>query len=107
MNNNQLSNIYNKFNTSDQTNNITPEIQLLLVIPPKNINIIKEPYRKLMTDVKYGLVHYFPHRTRLDYNNKNLYWKATPLLPIINIDEIMNVINSEDFKKIIKKNSKK
>jgi 5'-3' exonuclease len=71
---------------------MTPDLQLLLVLPPQSMNIMKESLRPIMNDIHYGCLHYFPREFKLSTYLKYFGWECIPLLPEINIAHISQVL---------------
>ena len=67
---------------------ITPQIQLLMVLPPFSKDILDENIQKIMSDVQYGCCHYYPTKFCLTTYLKTHLWECIPVLPNINVDLI-------------------
>jgi 5'-3' exonuclease len=70
---------------------INPHTQLLLVLPPQSSNIIPSNIRPIMTDIKYGCVHYYPIKFKLSTYLKYFGWEVIPVLPDINLEHLVKV----------------
>lgn len=65
---------------------ITIPLQLLMILPPSSINLIKnEEHKKLMTDINNGVLYYYPNDFYIDTYLKNWLWLCHPKLPDIDI----------------------
>ena len=71
---------------------ITPLMQLLCVISPMNQKIIPRKYQKIMTDVKYGCLHLFPHDFEVLTFLKVFAWECHPRLAPIDVHMIATAI---------------
>lgn len=77
---------------------ITPKLQLLLVIPVQSSNILPEPSRRIMTDIEYGCVHYYPEEYELCTFMKRFLWECTPILPdidIVHLEKVLRVMQNQ------------
>lgn len=71
---------------------ISPELQLLCVIPVSSKNILPGGLSKIMQDPKHGCVHYFPTEFKLCTFMKRFLWECSPILPNIDIEHLNNVL---------------
>jgi 5'-3' exoribonuclease 1 len=76
-------------NTSARTNRITADIQLLMVLPPLSKSILNAQQQKLMDDLDYGCVHYYPIKFCITSYLKNALWESLPVLPNIDLDNLI------------------
>ena len=70
---------------------ISIPLQLLMILPPSSIGLINKKYHKLMTDIKQGVLHYYPKDFKVDTYLKDYLWLCNPILPDIDI----NLLNSK------------
>ena len=70
---------------------ISPIAQLLMVIPPSCKMLLPSLYQKLM--VKGNLIHYFPILVKFDMLYKVMLHQCIPLVPIIDIEDIMKYVD--------------
>lgn len=67
---------------------ITPDLQLLCVIPKRSVNILPDHLKVFMTDPAKGCIHYYPDEFRLCTFMKKFLWECVPLLPEINMERL-------------------
>ena len=67
---------------------VSPIVQLVTIFPKNSISLIPTIYYKLMTDLEYGLLHYYPDEFKLDTLFKRYYWQCVPVLPPIDLELI-------------------
>lgn len=68
---------------------ISTELQLLMILPPSSFHLIDEKYHKLMSDINYGVLHYYPIDFSISTYLKKWLWLCKPNLPDIDI-ELLN-----------------
>lgn len=71
--------------------NITPELQLLCVLPIQSINCIPPKLRPIITDPLYGCMHYYPIEYTLCTFMKKFLWECSPIIPDIDISYLAKV----------------
>lgn len=71
-------------NDSEQID-ISPELQLLCVIPKRSLKVLPNDIQQIMTDPEHACIHYFPQDFRLCTFMKKFLWECVPLLPDIDI----------------------
>jgi 5'-3' exonuclease len=64
---------------------ITPELQLLCVIPVSSAKILPSKLASIMQDPKYACLHFYPKEYKLCTFMKRFLWECTPILPEIDI----------------------
>ena len=81
------------FNNSYPDIDISIPLQLLMILPPSSIHLIKnEKHKKLMTDINEGVLHYYPINFNISTYLKNWLWLCKPKLPNIDINLLMSKI---------------
>lgn len=81
------------FNNNYPDINITIPLQLLMILPPSSIHLIKnEKHKKLMTDINEGVLHYYPINFNISTYLKNWLWLCKPKLPNIDIKLLISKI---------------
>jgi 5'-3' exonuclease len=70
---------------------LSPEKQLLLILPIYSIDLINEKSKNYMTDISYGMKHLYPKEYKIQTLFKTHLWECCPILPIINIDKIIKI----------------
>lgn len=78
--------------TFEVGNPVDPFIQLLCCLPPQSAKLLPIPYHWLMTDPKSPLKMYYPDTFDIDPNGKVNDWEGVELIPFIDINEIMKVV---------------
>lgn len=69
-------------------------IQLLCVLPPSCHKILPKEYKYLVTSIDSPIIDMFPEKISLDMINKDLYWQCIPLIPVLDIDRILLIVNN-------------
>lgn len=67
-----------------ETQPYSPLQQLLIVLPPKSMNLLPEPIQELYQDIRFA--HLFPLEFKLDKIHKTKEWQCYPILPEIEED---------------------
>ena len=81
------------FNNNYPDINITIPLQLLMILTPSSIHLIKnEKHKKLMTDINEGVLHYYPINFNISTYLKNWLWLCKPKLPNIDIKLLISKI---------------
>lgn len=80
-----------KFNL---TKSLTPEQQLLAVLPYSCNNLVSKKYRYLMTDKTSPIKDMYPSEVKIDMIHKDMYWMCIPMLPYLDIDRIIDATNN-------------
>lgn len=73
---------------------LNPALQLLIVIPPQNINLIEHKYHKIVQDITYGCVHMFPRNFRLHTFLKMFLWECHAELPAVDLLQLYSAYNT-------------
>jgi 5'-3' exonuclease len=74
---------------------IPPEMQLLLVLPPQSVSILPPYLRPLMTDIKYSCLHYYPIGFKMSTYLKYFGWEVLPILPDIDVTHLKSVYDKQ------------
>jgi 5'-3' exonuclease len=82
--------IFESLDTS-RNQTIDASLHLLMVLPPQSKDLLDENIQCIMTDLKYGLCHLYPYRSKLQTYLKSAIWEHEVLLPDINLDELTTV----------------
>lgn len=75
--------------TFDNHTPISPCTQLLAVLGPYSKDLLPKSYQKLVTD-ESPISDLYPIKTTLDMIHKDQYWKCIPLIPVVDINRIIN-----------------
>lgn len=75
------------------TAEITPDMQLLIVLPRESKHLLKKEHQRFMEDVSAGLYHMFPSKYRIITYLKMHLWECSPVLPTINMALVRKYIN--------------
>lgn len=92
---NYLNNNIEDINSIKFTNDkpVASIVQLITIMPKQSIELIPKKYHKLLTEFKYGLLHYYPEKYKLDTIFKRYYWQCVPILPPIDLQYIKNKVS--------------
>jgi 5'-3' exoribonuclease 1 len=71
-------------------------LQLLLVLPPQSKGLLPEHLQKVMTDINYGCLHYYPKDFKVMTFLKNKMWECNPLIPNINVEDVKSYLKELD-----------
>src|SRR3990172_11151398 len=66
-------------------------IQLLSVVPPKSMHLFSKKVRKIYETEEYK--NYYPHTICLDFEGKLCDWEAVALLPLIDVEKVLELYN--------------
>lgn len=66
----------------------TTDLQLLMVLPPASIDLIKPPLRSMMNDVSLGCVYMYPSTFSIGTYLKSFLWECHPELPPMDVCKI-------------------
>jgi 5'-3' exonuclease len=69
------------------------DLQLLLVLPPSSINLLKPKLRPILTDISLGCMHYYPIKFKISTYLKMYLWECSPNLPPIDIEKVRKTKN--------------
>jgi len=76
------------------TDNLTSSLQLLLVLPPQSVDLLRtDKLKDIMTNVSIGCCHYFPTQFQVSTFLKTYLWECSPVLPDIDIERMVNVVS--------------
>jgi 5'-3' exonuclease len=70
---------------------ITPQEQLLVILPPQSNYLIPKSFCKLTNSPKSSLIHLYPSDFTVDFLYKNRYWEGVNLLPPLEIKLVNDV----------------
>jgi len=76
---------------SKDTNNITPFLQLLTVLPPLSANLLPEPLDKLITADNSPIKEFYPDTFEVDVSGKRREWEGIVNLPMVDINKLREV----------------
>lgn len=94
--------VYNYLNVKDikpienKGNFLNPKIQLFLILPIQSNHLLDDYFKNLTTDIKKGFKHLFPIEFKIQTFLKNHLHECSPILPILDIDEIKKINNISD-----------
>lgn len=74
------------------TNDVDPLVQLLMVLPPSSKNLLPQDIKSVMTDPSRGLLHCYPAAFKISMYLKKQLWECIPILPDISESEIKQMI---------------
>lgn len=73
---------------------ISPEEQLLLVLPVHSKHLVKPEFRKVYDDPRLGCMHFYPRTFKIETFLKSQLWECTPILPTMNIPYLKQKIST-------------
>ena len=76
---------------------IDSDIQLIMVLPPQSVKLLKSEFQHLMTDISSGCLHYYPHTFKVTKFLKHYIWECSPDIPDIDIHHIYEIVKSIKF----------
>jgi 5'-3' exonuclease len=77
---------------AENTNTVSPLVQLLMVLPPSSKNLLPLNITSVMTDPSRGLLHCYPSTFKISMYLKRQLWECIPILPDISEDEIIEML---------------
>lgn len=78
----------------DVNNYIDPKLQLLLVLPPQSVNIMRPKiYQNFVTQLGKGTCHFYPIDFEISTFLKTFLWECSPILPDLDMEYISSKIN--------------
>jgi 5'-3' exonuclease len=80
---------------------LTPQLQLLAVLPNKCNDLVEKEYRYLMTNTNSPIIDMYPKSVKLDTLHKDMYWSCIPMLPYLDIDRILNATKNIKLKNVL------
>ena len=85
-----------------KTGPLTPEEQLLLVLPPHSSEFLPKEYQPLVSDLSSPILDLYPMDFKIDYYNKDAYWKGIPILPALEYKRVLRCCRSISLSSISK-----
>ena len=86
-------------------NPLKPIEQLLSVLPPQSSYLLPQNCSWLMKNYKSPIIHLYPNNYDLDMLYKRKYWECIPILPDLDIDNVIKCMKKINLsEKDIKKN---
>jgi len=73
-------------------NFVSPNMQLLIVLPKESSHLLKPKYKKYMDDIYMGLFHMYPKKYKIQTFLKTHLWECCPILPLINLNHIKRIL---------------
>ena len=73
---------------SAKNENISPELQLLMVLPPQSVCLLPSYMQCIMTDIQKGCLHYYPRVFQVQTYLKTKGWECVPSLPLIDMKRL-------------------
>ena len=77
---------------------LKPFMQLLNVLPSQSSFLLPEKLRKIMLNNNSSVIHLYPKEFKQDFLYKNKYWQGIPLLPALEINNIIKIYNKYEKK---------
>jgi 5'-3' exonuclease len=75
----------------DKKASLRPTEQLLAVLPPQMSHLLPKPYNDVMINANSEMLEYYPEGFKVDMINIGIFWKATPIIPFMNIDKLRQI----------------
>lgn len=79
---------------------ISPQLQLLSVLPIQSVNCVPAYLQKVMLDPQHACLHYYPKEFSICTFLKKFLWECTPILPSIDMIHLyrtyIKVINDQE-----------
>ncbi|CAN6630335.1 5'-3' exoribonuclease 2 [Trichomonascus vanleenenianus] len=72
-----------------------PYEQLMSVLPAASDHALPEPFRPLMSDPDSEIIDFYPEKFPIDMNGKKLAWQGIPLLPFIDEERLLGVVQKK------------
>lgn len=70
---------------------VTPQLQLLMVLPPQSVELLPKHLQPLMKDIKNGCLHYYPINFSTLTYLKTKGWECIPKLPLIDMKRLQSL----------------
>ena len=81
-----------------KTKAVTPEVQLMCIMPPSSSQLLPKNLRRYMTDPDSPLIYMYPTGFKCSTVGKRFLWECYPKLPSIDLEVVENVVE-----KVVKK----
>jgi 5'-3' exonuclease len=89
--------IANEVPILNNNNNFVPSyIQLLIVLPKYSFHLLSIKHQRYMLDIYSGLFHMYPVKYNIQTFLKTQLWECSPILPLINLNYIIKVLELEN-----------
>jgi 5'-3' exonuclease len=72
-----------------------PSLHLLMVFPPQSSSLLSANLRRIMTELSYGVLHYYPQQFEISTYLKQYLWECSIKLPDIQIDRLGRALHSD------------
>ena len=73
---------------------VTPQQQLLMVLPPHSVELLPLQLQTIMTDMNKGCLHYYPTDFKMQTYLKTKGWECIPLLPLIDMKRLFKAMDN-------------
>lgn len=70
---------------------LTPQEQLLAVLPPSQYKLLEKKYQWYMINKKSPIIEYYPTKFKIDMINKDYLYNCIPMLPSIDRNKLINI----------------
>ena len=71
---------------------VTPQLQLLMVLPPQSVDLLPPELQSYMTDMTKGCLHYYPKDFKTQTYLKNKGWECIPVLPLVDVSRLRSML---------------
>jgi len=69
-------------------------LQLLCILPPSSVHLLKPEYQRICTDFNRGCLHMFPETFGVQGYLKRFLWECHPMLPVPHIPSLKKAMAS-------------
>lgn len=80
--------------SNDGTCVISPQLQLLMVLPPQSVELLPLQLQTIMTDINKGCLHYYPIDFKMQTYLKTKGWECIPMLPLIDMKRLLKAVQT-------------
>jgi len=80
----------------DGDNDVVDDVnlQLLCILPPSSMHLLKPEYRHICTSLKSGCLHMFPNTFGVQGHLKRFLWECHPMLPVPHIPTLKKAMTA-------------
>lgn len=86
-------NLLAKFTTPPSQGFVSPDAQLLCIMPKASYDILPKKVQKIMTNPEFGCTHMYPTEFRIETYLKTHLWECNPVLPWVDLVQIQQALD--------------